>query len=161
MLDGHFIPGLVSFLLAHVAYIALFRRGIPWLPSRGAVLAVGLAAAAMLGVLWTGGLPAGLRAPVVAYVLAIGVMVAQAIGRASVLRDRPSVLVAVGAACFLVSDATLAINKFVTPLPVSAFWVLSSYYAAQCLIVAGMLRSSGARPVAPVEPAPAEALLTR
>ncbi len=161
MLDGHFMPGLVSFLLAHVAYIALFRRGIPWLPSRGAALAVGLAAAAMLGVLWTGGLPAGLRAPVVVYVLAIGVMVAQAIGRAGVLRDRPSVLVAVGAACFLVSDATLAINKFVTPLPVSAFWVLSSYYAAQCLIVVGMLRSGGARPVASVEPAPAEALLTR
>jgi sterol desaturase/sphingolipid hydroxylase (fatty acid hydroxylase superfamily)/uncharacterized membrane protein YhhN len=140
MFPGYFIPGLVAFLLAHLAYIALFRQGVGWLPSRSALMAVVGVAGVMYAVLWFGGLPAGLRAPVAAYVVAIALMAAQAIGRATVLRDGPSVLVAVGAVSFMLSDTLLAINRFVTPLPMSQVWVLSTYYSAQCLIVAGLLR---------------------
>ncbi len=140
MFPGYFIPGLVAFLLAHLAYIALFRQDVGWLPSRRALVAVAGVALAMYAVLWFGGLPVGLRAPVAAYVVAIALMAAQAIGRATVLRDVPSVLVALGAGCFMLSDTLLAINRFVTPLPMSQVWVLSTYYAAQCLIVAGLLR---------------------
>lgn len=43
----------------------------------------------------------------------------------------------------MVSDALLAINRFVLPLPASALWVLGSYYAAQCLLVMGLLRTGG------------------
>ncbi len=140
MFPGYFIPGLVAFLLAHLAYIALFRQQVGWLPNRRALMAVVGVAGGMYGVLWFGGLPAGLRAPVAAYVVAIALMAAQAIGRATVLRDKPSVLVAVGALCFMLSDTLLAINRFVTPLPMSPVWVLGTYYTAQCLIVAGVLR---------------------
>lgn len=140
MFPGYFIPGLVAFLLAHLAYIALFRQQVGWLPNRRALMAVVGVAGGMYGVLWFGGLPAGLRAPVAAYVVAIALMAAQAIGRATVLRDKPSVLVAVGALCFMLSDTLLAINRFVTPLPMSPVWVLGTYYTAQCLIVAGLLR---------------------
>jgi alkylglycerol monooxygenase len=149
MFPGFFIPGLVAFLLAHLAYIALFRLGIPWFPSRralAATLGVGLA---MYGFLWQGGLPAGLRAPVAAYVLVIALMAAQAIGRAGVLRDRAALAVALGAGFFMLSDSLLATNRFVSPLPMSQVWVLGSYYAAQVLIVAGMLRS---RPAATAVP---------
>jgi alkylglycerol monooxygenase len=48
--------------------------------------------------------------------------------------------VALGAGFFMLSDTLLAINKFVLPLPMPQVWVLSTYYAAQVLIVAGMLR---------------------
>jgi uncharacterized membrane protein YhhN len=140
LFPGYFIPGLVAFLLAHLAYIALFRQQVGWLPNRRALMAVVGVAGGMYGVLWFGGLPAGLRAPVAAYVVAIALMAAQAIGRATVLRDKPSVLVAVGALCFMLSDTLLAINRFVTPLPMSPVWVLGTYYTAQCLIVAGLLR---------------------
>ncbi|OGB13872.1 MAG: hypothetical protein A2W72_05685 [Burkholderiales bacterium RIFCSPLOWO2_12_67_14] len=142
MLDGLFIPGLAAFLLAHIAYTVLFRQGVPWLANRRALGAVATVGLGMYAVLWFGGLPTGLRGPVAAYVLAIGLMAAQAMGRASVLRDGPSVMVAVGAACFMASDALLALNRFVSPLPMSAFWVLGSYYAAQCLMVMGVLRGS-------------------
>ncbi len=145
MFPGYFIPGLVAFLLAHLAYIALFRQHVGWLPNRRALMAVVGVAGGMYGVLWFGGLPAGLRAPVAAYVVAIALMAAQAIGRATVLRDKPSVLVAVGALCFMLSDTLLAINRFVTPLPMSPVWVLGTYYTAQCLIVAGVLRPQHAR----------------
>jgi sterol desaturase/sphingolipid hydroxylase (fatty acid hydroxylase superfamily)/uncharacterized membrane protein YhhN len=139
MLPGYFIPGLVSFLCAHLAYIALFKRGQAWFPSRRALaLTLGFGAV-MYAVLWFGGLPAGLRGPVAAYVLVIALMAAQAIGRATVLRTRAAVFVAIGSAFFMLSDTLLALNKFVTPLPLSALWVLSTYYAAQVLIVRGMV----------------------
>ena len=34
MFPGFFIPGLVSFLIAHLFYIALFKPGLPWFPNR-------------------------------------------------------------------------------------------------------------------------------
>jgi sterol desaturase/sphingolipid hydroxylase (fatty acid hydroxylase superfamily)/uncharacterized membrane protein YhhN len=141
MFDGFFIPGLVAFLLAHLAYIARLRQDAPWLARRRALLGVAAVGLGVYALLWTGGLPAALRLPVAVYVCAIGLMAAQAFGRAGVLRDTPARLVAAGAACFMVSDTLLAINRFVTPLPVQALWVLGSYYAAQGLLVMGLLRT--------------------
>lgn len=139
MLRDLFLPGLVSFLLAHLCYIALFRRGVPWLRHRPATFIALAAGAAMYAVLWTGGLPQALRLPVAAYVLVIALMTAQAWARHRVLGDRAALLVALGACCFMASDALLALNRFVTPLPWAPLWVLSTYYAAQALIVHGML----------------------
>jgi uncharacterized membrane protein YhhN len=45
----------------------------------------------------------------------------------------------VGAGFFMLSDTLLALNKFVTPLPLAPLWVLATYYAAQVLIVRGLL----------------------
>ena len=140
LFPGYFVPGLVAFLLAHVAYLVLLRQGVGWFPSRHALAATLCVGAAMYAFLWTGGLPAGLRAPVAAYVTVIALMAAQAIGRATVQRDKASWLVAVGAGCFMLSDSLLATNKFVMSLPLASFWILTSYYAAQVLIVGGWLR---------------------
>jgi len=141
MLPGLFIPGLVAFLLAHIAYIVRLRQDAPWFAHRAALLATLGVGAVMYTGLWWGGLPPALRVPVAAYVVVIALMAAQAMGRASVLRDRASVLVAVGAASFMLSDSLLAINRFVTPLPMAQLGVLSSYYAAQCLMVGGLIRA--------------------
>lgn len=142
MFPGFFIPGLVSFLVAHLFYVALFKSGQTWFPHRGALAATLGIGVAMYAFLWTGGLPPALRAPVAAYVLVIALMAAQAIGRATVLRDAPSLWVAIGAGFFMLSDSLLATNRFVTPLPMAQVWVLATYYAAQALIVAGMLRGT-------------------
>ena len=140
MLDGLFIPGLVSFLGAHLAYIALFRQGVPWFSHRGALVTTLAVGAAMYAFLWAGGLPAALRGPVAAYVLVIALMAAQALGRARALGTSAARMVAVGACLFMVSDSLLATHRFVQALPMSQFWVLSTYYAAQVLIVWGWLR---------------------
>jgi uncharacterized membrane protein YhhN len=145
MFPGFFIPGLLAFLLAHLAYIALLRRDAPLFASPRAWLGVGGVALLVYAVLWSGGLPTGLRAPVAAYVLAIAAMAALAIGRAQRLGGA-AWLVALGAGCFLFSDAALAVNRFVAPLPHAPVWVLGSYYAAQCLIVIGWLRGETRRP---------------
>jgi uncharacterized membrane protein YhhN len=141
MLEGLFIPGLVSFLAAHLCYLALFRQGVPWFPSRRA-LAGTVAAAAGMAVFLFPSLGPVLKVAVPAYALVIALMAAQAIGRAAVVRDPASVAVAAGAVLFMASDTLLAINKFALPLPMAQFWVLGTYYAAQVLIV------HNARPVA-------------
>jgi alkylglycerol monooxygenase len=143
MLPGnYFIPGLASFLLAHLFYIVLLQRSTGsarWFPSR-----IALAATLVYGVIMYAGLWSGLRGPVLAgavaaYVVVIALMAAQAIGRATVLRNRAATLVAVGACFFLLSDTLLALNRFVQPLPMVGLWVLGTYYAAQLLLARNML----------------------
>jgi len=139
MVEGFFIPGLVSFLLAHVAYIALFRQGVAWFPRPLALVATLGVGGAMYAFLWQGGLPVELRIPVAVYVTVIALMAAQAIGRAAVLGDRTARQVALGACFFMLSDSLLATNRFVQPLPLAQVWVLATYYAAQAFIVHGMV----------------------
>ncbi|MFN3570751.1 MAG: lysoplasmalogenase, partial [Polaromonas sp.] len=134
MFPGFFIPGLLAFLIAHLFYIALFRQGVPWMASRRALVAALVTGAVMYAFLFKGLNPV-LRVAVAAYVVVIALMAAQAIGRATVLRDRAAVGVAVGAGFFMLSDALLATNKFAQPLPMAQLWVLTTYYLAQILIV--------------------------
>ncbi|RYF38739.1 MAG: lysoplasmalogenase, partial [Comamonadaceae bacterium] len=143
MFPGYFIPGLVAFLIAHLFYIALFRLGVAWFPSRRA-LAATLAIGAVMYAFLFNGLNPTLRVAVGAYVVVIALMAAQAIGRATVLRSGAAIGVAVGAGFFMLSDALLATNRFAFPLPLAQFWVLSTYYVAQILI------ARNARPAAAV-----------
>jgi alkylglycerol monooxygenase len=133
MLPGLFIPGLVAFLIAHVFYIAMFRQGVPWLPSTRALLATLALGGAMYGFLFPSLNPV-LRIAVAAYVIVISVMAAQAIGRATWLCDKASVAAAVGACFFMLSDSLLATNKFAVQFPMAQLLVLATYYVAQILI---------------------------
>ena len=141
MFPGYFIPGLVSFLAAHLCYLLLFRQGVRWFASGRALLAT-LAAAVLMYAMLFPHLGPVLQVAVAAYALVIALMAAQAIGRATVLRDPASAAVAVGAGFFMLSDALLAINRFAQPLPMASFAVLATYYVAQVLIV------SNSRPAA-------------
>ncbi len=141
MFQGFFVPGLVAFLLAHLAYVLLLRQDAPWFARRGALLATLATGVVVYAFLWLGGLPAALRAPVAAYVLVIALMAAQALGRASVLQTHGARCVAAGACFFVLSDALLATHRFVLPLPPAQLWVLATYFTAQALIVHGMLQA--------------------
>ncbi len=136
MLPGNwFIPGLAAFLVGHLFYIALFRQQQAWFPNRGALATVLAVGAAMLAILWSNLGEPGLKAAVGTYVVVISLMAAQAVGRASVLRDRHAALVAAGACMFMLSDTLIAINRFIAPLPLASLWILATYYLAQVLIV--------------------------
>ncbi|SDM31811.1 Sterol desaturase/sphingolipid hydroxylase, fatty acid hydroxylase superfamily [Oryzisolibacter propanilivorax] len=146
MLPDLFLPGLAAFLLAHLCYLRLFGSGLPWRTARGALAAVGCVALAVYALLLLGGLPAALRLPVAAYVLAIALMAARALARWRQPRaPEGSGAVALSAVLFVLSDTLLATHRFVQPLPWAQVWVLGSYFAAQALIVHGMLRGWRAR----------------
>ena len=132
--ESLFLLGLGLFLVAHGFYIALFRQGLSWFPNGKALAAVLAVGAGMYAVIWPGLNDPVLKIAVAVYVSVISLMAAQAIGRAMVLGDASSRWVAVGACVFMVSDACIAINKFVTPLPLAGLWILATYYTAQLLI---------------------------
>jgi uncharacterized membrane protein YhhN len=127
-----FLPGLVSFLLAHLAYLVAFTRQQRLAAWPAAFVGYAAVAGLVLWRLWPG-VPAALQAPVVAYVVCLAAMAAQA----AVLWRRGSprgALLALGGALFLTSDALLATNKFAGPLPLASLWILSTYWAAQWCI---------------------------
>ncbi len=133
-----FLPGLVSFLLAHLAYLRAFTRDGVRLAARPLpFVCYGALAAFILWQLWPG-VPAGLRLPVLAYVACLASMAAQAavVGLQSrgTPRQRGGLVLAIGGALFLCSDALLAANRFAAPLPLSGLWILLSYWLAQWCI---------------------------
>ena len=131
-----FLPGLVAFLFAHIAYIVAFTRQHRFLAQPAALTSYALVASAILALLWPS-IPPGLRVPVACYVLALTAMSAQTavVGMAAQgqERQRGRVLM-LGGALFMTSDALLATNRFALPLPAANLWILGSYWAAQWCI---------------------------
>jgi uncharacterized membrane protein YhhN len=133
-----FLPGLVAFLLAHLAYLVAFTR-VAKFASRPLCFGVyALVAGAILWQLWPG-VPGGLRGPVVAYVVCLAAMAAQAAVVWRCGAPRGGVL-ALGGALFVASDALLATNKFMAPLPAASLWILTTYWAAQWCIASWLER---------------------
>lgn len=127
-----FLPGLVSFLLAHLAYLWAFTRLKPFASDRWPFVVYTVVAGAILALLWPG-VPGALRLPVVAYVIGLASMAAQAavLWRAGLPRGA---VLALGGALFVASDGLLATNKFAGPLPLASLWILATYWSAQWCI---------------------------
>ena len=107
-----FLVGLAAFLLGHLAYaIAFAVRGVD--------------TAAFFVERWLGPrVPAGMRAPVVAYIIVITAMVTLAAGTREVLL--------IGAAlAFWASDVSVALDRFAGAGFSNRLWGLPAYYLAQ------------------------------
>jgi uncharacterized membrane protein YhhN len=141
-----FLPGLVAFLLAHLAYIAAFCVPLRLATRRAPFFGYGVIAGGMLWLLWPG-IPGALRGAVLAYVICLATMAAQAFAwwRNSAWRPSEDVSLAryaaLGGALFMTSDGLLAINKFGAALPLESLWILLTYWLAQWCI-ASALRSA-------------------
>ena len=134
MLPGdYFLHGLVSFLVAHIAYLMAFIKRERLFASLAPFVAYALVAIAVLTYLWSG-IPAPMRIPVVVYVTALGMMAAQAAAIWTIRRDRITGLAAIGGALFMLSDSLIAFNRFGEPFDASRWMVLTSYWMAQWLI---------------------------
>ncbi len=134
--SDRFIAGLVSFLAAHVLYIAAFVAAGGWqLTPIAAIPAVAIGAV-LLGIL----LPhtGRLRLPVTVYALALLVLLWQSVGRALATGDSRAWLALAGATVFIASDGTLAFNRFVKPFRAAQLVVMSTYVLAQVLISASI-----------------------
>lgn len=147
MWPAGFLPGLVSFLLAHLAYIVAFTRKARIAARPVAFVAYGLLAAALLFQLWPG-VPSALRVPVLAYVVCLAAMAAQAGVQWLVARGGPAEALArhaaIGGLLFMTSDTLLAFNKFNAPVPLASLWILATYWVAQSLIAASLRARSAA-----------------
>lgn len=125
--------GLASFLVAHLFFLRAFTRDAPLFGKRLPLILLLALSLANLMVIWPG-VGKGLQIPVAAYMLCLVAMTAQAVSRGLSLGTSDGKLAAAGGIAFLISDTTLAYNKFHAPVPASALLVLGTYYAALYLI---------------------------
>lgn len=138
-----FLLGLVSFLAAHVAYVAAFvTAGVErrWL----LVAAVPIAITAAGVLLWLEpNLPQNLVWPVRAYTAVISLMVVTAFGT---LGAGATPLIAVGACLFFLSDLSVAALRFTEPAFPTYVLGLPLYYAAQVCLALSVVASSSRDP---------------
>lgn len=123
--------GLGSFLLGHLAFAAAFGiRGFD--PAAAALAALLLVAPAWAALAWLlPHVPADWRAPVLAYVGIISLMVVAGLATVSQPRE---IDVALGVLAFYGSDLAVARERFVEQGFVNKAWGLPLYYAAQLLL---------------------------
>jgi uncharacterized membrane protein YhhN len=136
-----FVPGLIAFLLAHIMYITVFVS-TPGSGTSRINPALQLIPLVLYGILLLIVLNKDLgsmKIPVIIYSLVILTMVYTAAGRYGKAEPQSYWLVLAGAILFLISDSALAINKFSYPFRLSSLVVMSTYAAAQLLIVAGYI----------------------
>ena len=138
-----FIIGLSCFFAAHLAYAMCFallhRRLVETLGdhiiSRKAKWFISIVIASFAGIMAVHILPTSnaLFYPVVAYISVISLMGVTAVWLAQ------TKLIVTGAVLFVISDAILAQSVFKTPLPLSTFWVMTTYYSAQYCLTVGLV----------------------
>ncbi len=142
-----FLPGLVSFLLAHLSYIVAYTRDTRLAARPMAFVAYAVVAGGILSVLWPG-VPAELHLPVLAYVTCLATMAAQAAARWWAGKDEPDAALrrwgAIGGLLFVCSDGLLAADRFQGPLPAASLLVLATYWAAQWCFASSLRRRASA-----------------
>lgn len=134
--SDRFVAGLASFLVTHLCYSVAFVQmvGPPYwtvwvLPIVSFALAVYLLLRPNLG---------RLHVPVVIYMLAILAMAWLGVTMAQQRGALWAIAAGVGSLLFVVSDATLALNRFRGPLHHAQLLVLSTYYVGQWLIASSV-----------------------
>jgi len=132
-----FVPGLASFLLAHIAYIVGFALE----PHPGAavvaalvvvVVAAGTVGRRVLLAARASPEPA-IAGPVVVYMTAISAMVVLAAGTGEPLA-------AAGAGLFFVSDSLIAWDRFVAPFAWARPAIMATYHLAQAGLIVSLSR---------------------
>ncbi|HEX8651363.1 MAG TPA: lysoplasmalogenase [Pyrinomonadaceae bacterium] len=130
--SDRFIPGLLSFLFAHLFYIAAFSSGKPQLYALWYAIPFLVYGGVMLWLLFPH--LGRMKLPVIIYMLVILVMAWRALNMWRETEQVWSELAFFGALLFTVSDSILALNRFRGRIDYSEFYILSTYFTAQWLI---------------------------
>ncbi len=144
--DRFFVPGLVAFLLAHVAYIIGLNDPLPQisLGALGIALLLGISALRVMRRIVQSMQEKGLsrlRLPVIVYANVITLMLLSALltlYRADWLSGA-ALLVSVGALLFYISDIVLAWNKFVAPIKNGRLLNIALYHLGQITLIVGVV----------------------
>jgi uncharacterized membrane protein YhhN len=142
----YFMLGLGTFLTAHVFYILAYRqhrhadnaKALRGLQKIRFAFPVVLAGFGLVSILYSH--LGELKAPVMVYAILLTIMVLTALFRFGRTSASSFAMVFGGAILFMISDSLLAINKFLEPLPLESFWIMTTYINAQYLIVRGLIK---------------------
>lgn len=130
--DDLFVPGLALFLLAHIAYIVGFvgERLSTEVLLIAVVVMLFVSTALALPIVRSA--PRALKAPVIAYTVAISTMAAGAIASAEI----PAIA---GAGLFLTSDYLIARGRFIRPAGWGPVAMIVTYHLGQAGLVLSLL----------------------
>jgi alkenylglycerophosphocholine/alkenylglycerophosphoethanolamine hydrolase len=139
--DRAFIVGVGMFMISHLLFISALADDLPSLipPPWTAVIVPFV----ILGVVVLWPRVGSLRAPVLAYTLALIAMWFVAAGRVEAFGTLPTIYAIAGASIFVVSDSTLGFQRFVVNFRGADAVVLSTYWLAMTLL-AWSVAGSGA-----------------
>jgi uncharacterized membrane protein YhhN len=145
-LDSLFLHGLVVFLFAHIFYTVGFNTPIPAISAWGVILAVlvGWGGAKVIRRILVSVIEKGnarLRLPIIIYGVVISVMLLSAMIKLNDLtwHAGASLLVAIGAFLFYLSDIVLAWHKFVSPFQHGRIYNIALYHLGQIALIAGVI----------------------
>ena len=146
---GDFLLQMFLFALAHVAYIRYFLPSAEF--SRRRIAAAAVVGAGLLLFLFAGIVPRVASSVERTGVALYGAVIAAMLLSVLFYRGRYAPGFRVAALLFVFSDATIAWNKFVEPLPDATLRIMSTYYAAQYLfallaLAASSRKAAAARP---------------
>ena len=131
-----FIPGLGSFLIAHLMYVLLFAKKLR--PLSKPHLAIGLLLYGLYAFGFVNFIQAGLGdmlIPVCLYAAAIGLFGAVALMTFLKMKNALGLLLWLGATLFIGSDSMIALNMFHKPEPYYPMAIMVTYALAQYLIL--------------------------
>lgn len=136
-----FPAGILSFAAGHVFYIIHFLNNLADRPYWLILAVLGLVSLAcavtLMRYLWKG-LPKKLRPPSFLYMLIIASMASSAVLFSLYAASSLRWLAAIGGLLFIASDSTLSIDAFHHPVRYRNVIVMSTYIAAQTLIVSSV-----------------------
>lgn len=147
-----FIPGLLSFLVAHVCYILLFYQDVArkkaskdqltnWIPSIVFIIFLGTLLSWLLPIMQSNELSKPLIIPVSLYaavITSMGILAAWRKDKIKTIAFRWGII---GAVSFIISDTILATNVFALPIQYASLWVMSTYVFGQFAITRSVLQS--------------------
>lgn len=149
-LDRLFLYGLVAFLFAHIFYTVGFNTPLPAISAWSVILAVliGWGGAKVIRRILASAIEKGqgqMRLPIIVYSVVISVMLLSAMVKLNDLtwQAGASILVAIGAFLFYLSDIVLAWHKFVNPFKHGRIYNIALYHLAQTMLVAGVIVQYG------------------
>lgn len=141
--DLNFMLGLGSFLLAHLCYIFCFKPAnlvnkLSLINKKPFLLFIFIAFEGfMLYNLYPN--VGTIFLPIALYTTIINVMAVTALNRYGFVNNLSFKLVFIGAVMFVFSDTLIAINRFLSPVPLANIWIMLLYAVGQLFIVQGMI----------------------
>lgn len=127
--ESGFLIGLGFFLIAHLlfirAFIARFKIKFHWI----AIAIATILAITTLYFIWPN-VSGILQIAILSYVLVIGLMSSLSMSIALIKRSKTRLQLGLGGLLFMISDALLGFNAFVSPIPFASIFILTTYWGA-------------------------------
>ena len=136
----YFIAGLLSFLLAHIMYIAAFFKLKNFRSMTAFFMIMLLLFYAMVIFKFIGGTLGALQPYVLIYMVVLLLMVLTSSIRNIANGLQSYRLVLIGALLFMISDSILALNKFYAEFSYADLLIMLTYGCAQLFIVCGAMQ---------------------